>query len=294
MSEALRCPLRRGFALVLVLLSGSAGAWSDAGHRVTALIAYRHLNDHARATLDALLASDHDALTGTDFASRASWADRYRDTHRETAAWHYVNIEIAAPDLDAACFHFPPAGDNLPASFGPPQDCVVNKIEQFEAELRDPHTAPAERAVALKFLVHFVGDLHQPLHAADHDDHGGNCVLLSAPGAGGARNLHAYWDVSTVQALGDSAEHIAAALDAQITVDDLQAWSRGGTADWAMESFELARKDAYALPSQPTCQASGAVTLSAAYAQAAQADAALQLKRAGIRLAALLNAALGT
>src|SRR6202030_4291252 len=87
-----------------------AAAWGDLGHEVTALIAYRHLDDKARDALNALLASDGDQLTAPDFASRATWADKYRTAHRETAAWHFVDIEIDEPDLAAACFHFPALG----------------------------------------------------------------------------------------------------------------------------------------------------------------------------------------
>lgn len=279
----------RGAALGLLLLAGSAGAWGDKGHEVTALIAYRHLTEPARRALDALLASDTDTLTRADFASRALWADRYRTTHRETGAWHYVNLEIAAPDLEAACFHFPPESDNVPASFGPAHDCIVNKIEQFERELQDQHTTLAERQVALKFLLHFVGDLHQPLHAADHDDHGGNCVLLDTAGAGHSRNLHAYWDVSAVDALGRNAATIAEELDSEITDADIKDWSAGRVRDWTRESFELGRADAYALPSLPTCATGGSVSLDADYQASARRDTALQLERAGVRLASILN-----
>jgi len=152
-----------------------AAAWGDLGHRVTALIAYRHLLPTARAQLDALLASDGDPLTAPDFASRATWADKYRNGHRETAAWHFVDIEIDHPELQSACNGFPVLTVDQIASQGPAQDCVVNKIEEFSAELSGLRTPPAERLLALKFLIHFVGDLHQPLHAADHQDRGGNC-----------------------------------------------------------------------------------------------------------------------
>jgi hypothetical protein len=132
----------------------------------------------ARAALDAMLASDADALTAGDFAGRATWADKYRNAHRETAAWHFVEIEI----------------------------------DQFAAELKSPSTPSAERLLALRFLIHLVGDLHQPLHAADHHDRGGNCVSLSPP-QGAQNNLHASWDVSVVSALGQSAAQIADTLD---------------------------------------------------------------------------------
>jgi len=276
------------------LASPHAGAWGDLGHRVTALIAYRHLTPRARTALDALLAGDTDTLTAADFASRTTWADRYRDAHRETAAWHYVDIEIDHPDLEAACYGFPAMRAAEPASQGRAEDCIVNKIDEFSAELQNPATQRAERLLALKFLIHLVGDLHQPLHAADHGDRGGNCIRLAHSSNRGDANLHAYWDIAAVDALGSSPEQIAARLDAGISIDQMKAWSAGTPRSWAMESFEVARRDAYALPSLPTCRAAGAVALPAEYEIRAQQVAAAQLQKAAIRMAALLNRALGS
>ena len=163
-------------AALAALVCSQAIAWGDLGHEVTALIAYRHLSPTARAALDALLASDPDPLTSGDFAGRATWADKYRNAHRETAVWHFVDIEIDHPDLNDACFGFPGLHVGQLASEGPAQDCVVNKIEEFAAELKNPSTPAAERILALKFLIHFLGDLHQPLHAADHHDRGRPCA----------------------------------------------------------------------------------------------------------------------
>jgi hypothetical protein len=271
--------------------AGPAAGWGDLGHEVTAMIAYDHLTPTAKAKVDALLASDADPLTPPDFAHRATWADKYRNSHRETAAWHFVDIEIGNPDLGAACFGFPGLAGR-PASAGPAQDCVVNKVDEFEAELSSPSTPPAERLLAFKFLIHFVADLHQPLHASDHDDRGGNCIGLSPSPDGRGTNLHAYWDTGVVQALGGSAKAIAADLARRITSADVVAWSRGDPKSWAMESFGMARKDTYALPSRPTCADHGAVELSAAYQAEARKDAALQLEKAGVRMAVLLNRAL--
>ena len=265
-------------ALALAMITaGAARAWGDLGHEVTALVAYRHLLPQARARLDALLSSDTDPLTAPDFASRATWADKYRNAHRETAAWHFVDIEIDQPDLANACA----------------QDCVVNKIDEFTAELANPATAPAERLLALKFLIHFVGDLHQPLHAADHQDRGGNCVGL-APAVDRTTNLHAYWDVAAVEALGTSAMQIADKLDASLDAARIKNWSQGTPRTWALDTFEVGRRDAYALASKPTCQNSGSVSLSSEYQAQAQKDAAMQLSKAAVRLAAVLNAALGS
>jgi S1/P1 Nuclease len=281
-------------ACALLIASGPACAWGDLGHHVTALIAYRHLTPAAKVKVDALLAGDADTLTPPDFASRATWADKYRNGHRETAAWHFVDIEIDHPDLGLACFGFPTLNAGQVASAGPAEDCVVNKIAQFEVELRAPTTAASERLIALKFLMHFVGDLHQPLHASDHHDRGGNCVGLFPSPDGHDTNLHAYWDIGVVEALGGTADTIADSLDRRITPNGLSAWGQGDAKAWAMESFDLSRRDVYALASRPTCKDHGTVALTPAYRTAAVQDAALQLEKAGIRLAVVLNRALGT
>jgi hypothetical protein len=222
--------------------------------------------------------------------SRASWADAWRSSHRETAQWHFVDIELDHPDLRAACFGFPAPAK--PASAGPAEDCVVGRINAFAAELADPATLQAEKILALKFLLHFVGDLHQPLHAADNHDHGGNCVRLAL---GGPRttNLHSYWDTIVIEALGSDPVALAAALRSQIGPADRARWERGDPKTWAMESFGVARTTGYAINSPPGCAPDAApVALPAGYDAAAQKAAALQLERAGVRLALVLNRSL--
>lgn len=278
----------------LALTAGArAGAWGDLGHEVTALVAYRQLLPNVRANLDALLASDGDALTAPDFAARSTWADKYRIAHRETAAWHFVDIEIVKPDLPAACFGFPALAADQPASQGPPQDCVVNKIEEFARELGDPKVTSAERLLAFKFLIHFVGDLHQPLHAADHQDRGGNCISL-APPQSQLINLHAYWDVGVVEALGASAPQIAERLTASLDAAQAAAWIKSAPREWALESFAVGLHSAYSLAALPTCQDKGSVALSDEYKSQAAQSAATQLLKAGVRLAAVLNTALNS
>ncbi len=282
-------------AALAIFAAGPAAAWGDLGHQVTALIAYEHLTEKSKAALNELLASDTDTLTPPDFASRASWADRYRKTHPETAAWHYADIEIDSGDLSAACYGFPVLAAGEAASLGPAKDCVTDKIDEFAAELASPQTAPAERLLALKFLIHFVGDLHQPLHSSDHQDRGGNCIGLSPPSPDGQEtNLHAYWDVGAVDAQGESAAVIAERLNATISNTQIKSWSTGSSRDWAMEAFALGKRDAYHLPTLPTCAAPGNIALTADYEKAATATARLQLQRAGIRIAFLLNQALGS
>ncbi len=93
--------------------------------------------------------------------------------------------------------------------------------------------------------------------------------------------------------MGRSPTEIAAKLDARITPAQVRAWSAGDARVWALETFAIARRDAYDLPTRPTCGQNGAITLSPAYQATAEADAAQQLSVAGIRLAFVLNTALG-
>jgi hypothetical protein len=261
---------------LLMVPATRAHAWGDEGHRIVALVARHYLSARTQARVQALLAQDHSGLTAdTSMASEATWADRYRDSDRDGARvryertwrWHFVDLELQSPDLASACFGEPHLPPRVPASEGPAKDCVVDKIDEFEAELSSPLTSSAERLRALQFLLHFVGDLHQPLHAADDHDAGGNRVQVSARGERGG-NLHHY-----------------------IGPRDLAAWRRGRPQDWAMESYGLAKGVAYG--ELPAPSARGRFRLSARYMRDGREVVALQLSRAGVRLAWLLNRALG-
>ncbi len=243
------------YRLVAVLISacacppGAARAWGDEGHRVVALIARGLMTPAAVAAADRLLDLDG-AEAAQGFARMANWADYWRFSHRETAPWHYVDIEIDAPDLAAACHGFPPPG--VPASSGPTEDCIVGRIRAFAAELADGTDPTPERATALKFLLHFVGDLHQPLHAADHRDRGGNCVRLAFAGTR-TGTLHGYWDTGVVEHLDADPAKLAATLRGRITAADRARWSGGDPASWALETFAVAKASAYTLGTPPGC-----------------------------------------
>ena len=286
--------LAAGLAVLPLLAAPTAAnAWGYEGHEVIAYIARDLVTPAVRAKIDALLATDTSPLTAHDMASEATWADEWRSAgHRETAQWHFVDQELDHPDLSSACFGFPPAGG--PASAGPAQDCVVDKIEEFETELSAQATPPAERLLALKYLLHFMGDLHQPLHASDNHDRGGNCVRIAL---GGARtsNLHSYWDTGgTVEPLGSDPRAVATKLEAQITPADRAAWEQGDSRSWAQESYQVAKDVAYTINSPSGCDPNASpISLPAGYAERAQAAAAVQLERAGVRLALELDRALG-
>jgi S1/P1 Nuclease len=280
-------------ALTLCMLAPQyAFAWGDEGHKAVALIAEHYLTPDVRNTVAAMLAQDTDPLTQHDIASESTWADKYRNHHRETAQWHFVNIELDNPDIKAACFGRPPLPTGTLASNGPPQACVLDKINQFLAELSAPNIDPEEQLVALKFVLHFVGDMHQPLHCSDNHDRGGNSVKVIVDGFPhkSRDELHAFWDTQFVNALARSPVVLANQLLEQITPALKTSWEQGSVDDWAMEAFELSKLDAY---TDSPLSKDAVQHLDSSYAAQAEEDAGLQLSRAGVRLAAVLNKALG-
>jgi hypothetical protein len=285
--------MRRALAFALLFSTAAAApdlarAWGRTGHAAVARIALPYLNPKAAAAVDALLASDNDDLTAKDFIARASWADALVGARPETARWHFVDIQLDDPDVDAAC------GGQTPVAGAPKQDCLVRRLETFERELADPGTAPAARLVAFKFVLHLIGDLHQPLHTADGQDLSGSCVPV-AYGRAGTVDLLKYWDTIAVEAIEPDAAKLAGRLSAEITPADRAAWESGRLEDWALESFDVAKATAYAIGSEHACASDTApVFLPKGYDAAAQAATALQLKRAGVRLAFTLNRILGS
>ena len=286
----------RRFAIFVVATAVAASqpafAWGDKGHEIIAAIARDRLTPKAKAWVDVILATDTDTLTAPDMVSRATWADKWRNGHRETASWHFVDLELPDPGLKTACFGYPAASE--PPSAGPAQDCIVDKLGEFEKELGNPSTAPAERVLALKFVLHFVGDIHQPLHASDNEDRGGNCVPVSL---GGQRtsNLHSFWDTIVLTSLGDDPAAIAKALEADITPDEAKAWSAGPAEAWAEESYAVAKSDVYSIGSPSGCVSDRApIELSDAYQAHALVTARTQIEKAGVRLAWVLNGAVAS
>jgi len=290
-----------GFFAVALLLCGlqPALSWGDDGHETTALIAQRCLTSDVKKKVVAMLAADSDGLTKHDIASEATWADKYRDENKrqdhyeQTKNWHFTDIEIDHPDLVAACFGRKPLPPGTLASNGDPEDCAVDKIEQFQSELSAPDTDAEERLFALKFILHLVGDIHQPLHSSDNHDQGGNEVKVIVDDFRHSSNdeLHGFWDTQFVDDIAKPPAALASQLVAQINVDDARTWAQGTPDDWAMEAFEIGKADAYG---NPPLSADSTQHLSGTYVHKAEADVRLQLSRAGIRLAHVLNTALGS
>jgi hypothetical protein len=236
-------------------------------------------------------------LTQHDIASESTWADRYRDVNNRrdhydaTQRWHFVDLEVTDPDMKTACFGRKPLPARTLASNGDKMACVVDKVIQFAAELEAQGIDAEERLFALKFLLHFVGDMHQPLHASDHNDRGGNSVKVTVDGFPHKPkdNLHGFWDTQFVDALGRPPVALANQLLSQITPEQEAEWKQGTPDDWAMEAFNIAFDDAYG---EPPLSKDAPQHLDTAYVARAEKDVSLQLSRAGVRLATVLNKAL--
>ncbi len=257
-------------ALVLSLLPGAAAAWSKDGHLIVCEIAWQRLSKEGRALVEKLRAADPEP--GGSFADSCAWADSARrTTHRHTAEYHYINVPRGADgiDLERDC---------------PAYDCIPIAVERYSSYLSCEETAkcdPLRRAEALKFLGHFVGDAHQPLHAGYPDDRGGNDTSVDWFGLTGEElNLHRVWDVWILRRAGFSFPDTAAELLAEID-DAAGEWQDLDVAGWLDESYLLAVRYAYDLPDDRV--------LGDEYFERARPVVREQLKKSGVRLAHLIN-----
>jgi hypothetical protein len=240
-------------------------AWGPEGHKVVAMIAEKYILHTALEKAQAILG-------GSSLEDVANWADEIRRGRRETAPWHYIDIPLDANAIDPArdC-----ANDN----------CVTAQIVRFTAVLKDTNAGPTARQEALKFVVHFVGDLHQPLHDEDNHDKGGNQRIVVFFGR--TENLHEVWDSGILDHDNSNPEKLATELERRITDSDKANWIHGTVEDWALEGHKIAQQIAYGnLPGGPTPD------LGQAYEDAAAPVVEVQLEKAGIRLASILNEAL--
>lgn len=269
-------------AALLALAPAPAAAWWDFGHRTTASIAWSRLSPAARHEVRRLVAHAPELATPTcpirSIEDASVWPDCIKtlgERFSHAFPWHFQNVDICKPfDIDANC------------PFGA---CVSRQITRQAALLADRTLPDRERLQALAFLVHLVGDLHQPLHAGDHNDLGGNRVPARY-GPGGPRgNLHLIWD-------GWLAERAITTPPADLLAElgDPVTAAAGTVEDWSREVWEISRDRAYAPLLGDPCAAPGPepVTVSAGMIEAAIPVVRQQIARGGLRLARLIEEAL--
>jgi hypothetical protein len=291
-AEAARSRIRLLPALLALAAAAGApdaGAWGPQGHRTVGAIADRLLTPQAHTVVEQLLAGDLDKFGNpsgrTTLEAVSVWADELNGTPAARPRWHYDNIPVC--------------GSVPRRRYCPDGQCNSAQLERLIGVLADPHASARARNEALKWVVHLVGDIHQPLHAADNDDRGGNDVqvVLAGVRTRGRESLHRAWDSELVRLALDSRSRQrppgdidALALEARSLVGDA---GQGAPGSWALESNKLARSLAYRFPGFACGRVpQGIVVLDAAYLQEAQGSVRERLLLAGARLANLLNSVL--
>ena len=256
---------RRPLALVAALLAtcASALAWSEQGHRIVALAAEEYLSDNAKRRVGYLLGPD------VRLVDVATWANEIVQERPEIEAWHSITIPKGAErvDLTRDC----PVGD-----------CITVKAREFLGIIRLGLKTQEERLDALRFLIHLMGELHQPLHAGFSHDRGGNDIAIVFHGE--ESTLHKLWDSDLLGKHISDEDLFAAQLLSEIRPQDEKRWSRGHLKEWTWESRQLALEAVYdgLAGEEPK-------NIDDAYRRRAWEVAKEQLAKGGIRLAVIMN-----
>ncbi len=243
--------------LTLLLLFATADnyAFGPTGHRVVGRIAENHLTSQARRAVKQIMGSE-------SLPEAATWPDEVRSDPKYdgTAPWHYVTIE------DGETYKPSPKGD------------VIEAIQRFKVQLKDPSASQEDQVIAIRWLVHLVGDIHQPLHAGRGADLGGN--KIETQWFGKKTNIHAVWDAGLIESTQLSYSELAEFIDT-IPASKVRQWQHSTVLDWAQESIGY-RDQAYELPEQN-------INGSYKYAYKNVPLVNQRLVQAGVRLADLLN-----
>ena len=314
--RSLCCRLAGLSLLTALLVNSPVFAWGCKGHQTVALIAEKHLTPETRQLLETLLKENPidpqlkrycGPFPGSPLADSATWPDDVRNIMKN-GPWHYIDIPRGAPRGPLATF----CGES---------GCVTQAIAEQLAILKDPQADPRKRADAARYIIHFVGDLHMPLHASTNNDEGGNCVPVRffrrnprEHNHSYTPNLHSVWDTAILERAMEGADSIEYAefLD-QFFSPQAEAWTQAGVhvEEWAWESHELAETVVYGnlVPTDPieppapvhTCADDNNVgermfnlhfAVGAIYQDAAAPVVEKRIAQAGVRLAMVLNEAL--
>ena len=250
--------------IVASLGTQPARAWGDLGHRMVCDRTWEELTEEARAKVLDIL----DLKTQEEFADSCNWADAYREEHRETGPWHYISVPKGARDVSVE--------RDCPID----TSCAVREIDrQFQILIS---AAPkAERAMALKFLAHFVGDLHQPLHTGYAEDRRGSMIPVQLLGK--EWSMHGIWDYALVESPPMGTEFLRPATRVDRTFADVNA----PPIRWATESLDILRSAATSYVGNP-----GGLKLDEVYIQQNRPIAMERIAQAGVRLAHRLEQAM--
>jgi hypothetical protein len=283
-----RLLLRAALLLALLLPATPAMAWWEYGHGAVGRIAYMEVNPSTRAAIDRLLRQGRLLETPTcsvrTIELAAYWPDCIKtlgERFSYASSWHYQNVDICRPfDLSAPC-----ADGN----------CVSAQIDRDVRLLADARVPTRERLMALAFLIHFMGDLHQPMHAGDHNDLGGNRVQVTYGIIAGRTNLHLVWDGYLADRGISQPPGEPAGILSELSAADRAAMARGTITDWSRESWEVSREFAYGTLFADPCadrpRDAPRPQLTEAIVERLIPVVRRQVARGGLRLARLLDEA---
>lgn len=288
-------PFRRSFSLLLCLfIALPSFGWWETGHRTVARIAAAYLKPETRTRIAQILGvKDTPESVANAMVAASTWPDETK-AQTKTGEWHYIDLALqdSKKDIKRRC-----ADEN----------CVTARIEMFEKQLAKRTPTGLSDRDALRYLIHLVGDIAQPLHAASNADLGGNCEQIRPVGE--AKNLHALWDGGIVNALHENDVRLADNLEGYIgrlSSGQRKNWAKGDASRWAWESHTVAKDQIYGrlhIPLQPvvfpkSCRsAPGEIANFRPYIDNLYVDDMKpivrdQLAKAGLRLARVLNEAL--
>ncbi len=277
-------------ALPALLIASPASAYWEFGHETVARIAYANVAPRTRVAIRRLLADtpqlDTPTCPATTIEGASTWADCVKPLKGPDGKarfgyaynWHFQDVNVCQPfTLEEACKD---------------GNCVSAQITRDVAILKDRRASAKERAQALVFLIHFVGDLHQPLHAGEKHDKGGNDVgAVYGTYTTKRFNLHSVWDGT----LAERAITSGPSLVRRYPAVERRRIAAGTVEDWSRESWQVAHDVVYAsaLKGDPCAPSPKSVTLDEATIERIVPVARLEVERGGLRLAKLLDQALG-
>ena len=263
------------FVISLLLFVPSTFGWGKEGHRIVCEVAFQNLlNEARRAVLD--LRNDQYPT----FSDSCLWADSVRrTTHKYTYYYHFINIPEGMQNVDVS---------NHCAA---PKRCAPWAIRHYAKTFADASASKKKRREAMRFLAHFVGDIHQPLHAGYPDDLGGNRIEVWYLDKPDKLKLHRIWDTTILKDAGmkwsDTGEDLSERFKGQSS-----QWEDFDTDGWAVESYRIAEEYAYRTKKKGA-KIKSTWKLKPPYANRALPIVENQLAKAGLRLAHLLNKAVG-
>jgi hypothetical protein len=280
--------IRRLLLLLAMLAAPSpALAWWEYGHETVARIAWLEASPRTRAEITRLLAQsrllDTPTCPARTIADASYWPDCIKELGERfsyASPWHYQNVDICRPfDLEAPCRD---------------GNCVSAQIERQARLLADRRLPVRERIMALAFLVHFMGDLHQPMHGGDHGDLGGNRLRVSYGVIAGRTNLHLAWDGYLAERGMTTPPGNAAGILSEVSAVDRVSMRQGDVAAWSRESWEVSREFAYGTVLADPCAATPEErpVITEEITRRLIPIVRQQAARGGIRLARILDAVL--